>query len=351
MAFDAGTILGHMRIDNSGFTRGMMSAQSIAQAFGPTVTAFITNPILGAVEAGKKLFALHAEQARSEARLAAVVKATGMAAGYTAEQLAKQAAELQELNGLGDEQIMKGQAILLTFKGIQGVQFDRTIQSAMDMAAVMGTDLNGSAVQLGKALNDPIKNLSALSRAGVQFNAEQTRMIKNLANSGRLAEAQGVILDELESQFGGAAKSVAEADGGWTKFLNTLGDLGELIGGFLAPALSSLSTILKPLLERLMPVAEILGKIIEMSVKWSPLGLISKLVKGEGVGVGDYGADLKRLGSDINVIMHPDDSADRVAKKISPAIARTGRRVQQRVEADTRRRVELDRYSDGMVLR
>jgi hypothetical protein len=170
-------------------------------------------------------------QEQAEAKLAAVVNATGQAAGFSAAEMIKMAGELQKVTTVGDETIIAGQAILATFKGIRGEAFERTTAAALDMSEVMGQDLNSTIVQLGKALNDPVANLGALGRAGVQFSDEQTELIKNLAASGQLFEAQAIILDEIESQFGGAATAVRDTYGGaLTAANNAWGDLLESIG-------------------------------------------------------------------------------------------------------------------------
>jgi len=175
-------------------------------------------------------------QEKAVADVRAAVESTGMAAGRTVEQLTKQASELQKTSLFGDEEILKGAtANLLTFTNIAGENFDATQQAVLDLSARMGTDLKSSAIQLGKALNDPVANLSALSRSGIQFNDVQKETIKGLAQSGRLAEAQGIILEELQSQFGGAAKAAAEAGLGPLQQLQMrFGDITEKIGGLVA---------------------------------------------------------------------------------------------------------------------
>jgi hypothetical protein len=74
----------------------------------------------------------------------------------------------------------------------------------------LGTDLKGSAVQLGKALNDPIAGVGALSRVGVTFTETQKDMIKTMVEAGNVAGAQTLILDELGKEFGGSAKALAD---------------------------------------------------------------------------------------------------------------------------------------------
>ena len=82
---------------------------------------------------------------------------------------------------------------------------------AQDMSAVFGQDLSSSAVQLGKALEDPVEGLTALRRVGVSFTESQKELIKSLVEAGETAEAQRIILDNLARQVGGAGE--AEAGG------------------------------------------------------------------------------------------------------------------------------------------
>lgn len=156
--------------------------------------------------------AMAAEQA--EAALDAVIKSTGGTAGYTTEALIEMAGGLQRVTTFSDDTITAGMAILATFKNVRGEGFERATEAALDMATVMKTDLNSAMLQIGKALNDPIKGLTSLSKAGVQFTEEQKEQIKTLVESGRGMEAQGIILAELESQFGGAAKAAGDTFGG-----------------------------------------------------------------------------------------------------------------------------------------
>ena len=191
--------------------------------------------------AGGFFLKLFAEQEKAEAKLEAVIKATGGAAGWTADQMKQMAAEMQEVAGIGDEVVISAQAVLATFKEIRGDEFRDAMTAAADMSAVLGTDLQGSVIQLGKALNDPIKGLTALSRSGVSFTEQQKEMIRTMQESGDIVGAQKIILQELEGEFGGAAAAMADTFGGKVKSLwNTLGDLGEQIGAALVPAVEKM---------------------------------------------------------------------------------------------------------------
>lgn len=162
------------------------------------------------------------------AQLNSGLESTGHSAGFTADELSGLAAQMQKTTMFGDESVIQMQALLLTFTNIKETLPDTT-RAVADMATRMGTDLKSAAIQLGKALNDPIANLSALSRSGVQFTTVQKDLIKSLWETGQQAEAQRVILAELDNQFGGSAKAARDTLGGSLKALsNNFNDLFEL---------------------------------------------------------------------------------------------------------------------------
>lgn len=179
------------------------------------------------------------KQEKAIAQVEAGLKSTGNAVGYTSEQLQKMATELQNNSLFGDEEILQGAtAQLLTFTNIAGEQFKRTQLAALDLSAKLGTDLKSSSIQLGKALNDPVANLSALSRSGIQFSKEQKQVINSLVATNKLADAQTIILDELANQYGGAAEAAAKAGlGPFKQMSNIIGDLSEDFGAIIGEAL------------------------------------------------------------------------------------------------------------------
>jgi hypothetical protein len=151
-----------------------------------------------------------------------------------------------------DETIQSGANLLLTFKNIQNQAgenndiFDQTVAATLDVARAMGTDASGEAIRLGKALNDPVKGISALTRVGIQFTDQQKDQIKALTASGDLLGAQKIILAELQSQFGGSAEAYAATFAGQVELLNSeLGNLSEEIGLIVMPALQELLTAFK----------------------------------------------------------------------------------------------------------
>ncbi len=172
--------------------------------------------------------------------------------GFTTEELKKQAAELQNNSLFGDENILRNvTAQLLTFTGISNEQFERTQQAALDLATRLDGDLKSAAIQLGKALNDPVANLSALSRSGIQFSKDQKDLINSLVATGKAAEAQNIILDELERQYGGSAAAAARAGlGPFTQLRNVLGDITEEFGEIILEGLNPVLDLARQLVQR-----------------------------------------------------------------------------------------------------
>ncbi|MDY0167440.1 MAG: phage tail length tape measure family protein [Thermoguttaceae bacterium] len=186
----------------------------------------------GVLAALGKSMQLAKQQIDAEKKLGAVLEATGHAAGFHVEELKEQAAALQRVTNYGDETTLSMMAVLATFRNIRGDVFKQATASILDMSSVLGTDLKGSAIQVGKALNDPIQGISALTRVGITFTDAQKEQVKALQESGDMVGAQRVILAELEAQFGGAAKAMADP---MVQLKNSLGDLGEAIGMQLLP--------------------------------------------------------------------------------------------------------------------
>jgi hypothetical protein len=174
-------------------------------------------------------------QAKAETKVQQAIKSTQGVASRTLEQLKQQAKDLQKTTLFGDEEILKGAtATLLTFTKISGEQFDEAQKVVLDLSTAMGTDLQSASLQVGKALNDPILGVTALARSGIQFTQQQKDVIKSLAETGKVAEAQKLILQELNTQFGGQAEAAAKVGlGFWKQIQNQIGDASEELGKYM----------------------------------------------------------------------------------------------------------------------
>ncbi len=147
---------------------------------------------------------------RNMLRTEQIIASTGKTAGFTAHQLHEQARQLAAATLQSTEGVMQAQQVLLTFRSVSGETFTRATELAADLATVTGTNLNSAMTQLGKVLEDPIRNIGQLNRSGVSFTQAQTDMIKELIETNRQAEAQSMILDVLAGQYAGVARREAE---------------------------------------------------------------------------------------------------------------------------------------------
>jgi len=201
--------------------------------------------------------------AESEAKLANVLRATKNAAGLTKDELLKMASAFQKTTTFSDEMINEASSMLLTFTGIKKDAFEPAMQAALDMSVAFNQDLKSSIIQIGKALNDPARGFTALRRIGVSFTQEQEELIKKFQETGNVAAAQKVILDELKREFGGAAQAMTQTFGGQLIVLkNQLGDFAEQLGGVMIPILSDLVK------NYLLPFAQWLQTLDKDTLKW-----------------------------------------------------------------------------------
>ncbi|HUX79503.1 MAG TPA: hypothetical protein VMW10_07175 [Alphaproteobacteria bacterium] len=205
----------------------------------------------------KKFFKLANKQIEAETRLNAALESTKYIAGLTAEEIKKMAKDLQEVTTIGDETTMMGQSLLLTFTKIGKDIFPEATETMLDMAVAISQKVNPSAeelkqsaIQLGKALNDPILGITALRRVGVQLSAQQETQIRKFIETNNIAGAQKVILGELKTQFGGMARAMAQTpEGAFRQLSNTLGDIGENVGKTIVPGLISMASALKLIMQ------------------------------------------------------------------------------------------------------
>jgi len=216
----------------TGPMKGIQSQfKSLAAGFGIAVGA-----ITGMAVGFNKLMAEAAEAQRIMAQTQAVIKSTGGAAGVTAKQIQEMAEGFARTTVFEDDAIQAMQNVLLTFTKLGKDVLPSATQAVLDMSTALGSDLQSTAIQVGKALQDPILGVTALRRVGVNFNAEQTKVIKNLVETGRSAEAMALILKELNTEFGGSAAAQLNTYAGQVQQLkNNFKDLMETVGTPILP--------------------------------------------------------------------------------------------------------------------
>ena len=195
-----------------GLTMGLGQAIGMVQEFGAA-----------SIQAAR-------ESAQANAQLEAVLKSTGNAAGMTKGELENLAGALQNTTNFSDEAVMGGESLLLTFTRIGKDVLPQATETMLDMSQAMGQDVKSSAVQLGKALNDPVEGIDALTRVGVTFTAAQKEQIAAMVEAGDVAGAQRAILAELNTEFGGSAEAARKAAGEAQNIAVAYGNLQENVG-------------------------------------------------------------------------------------------------------------------------
>lgn len=228
----------------SGGLKSLGSAFSGVLPAGAAQFLTLTGAITGTVSAFKFAIDQAAEAETVQAKLNAVLESTGGAAGLSADELDKMATSLSHLSTFDDEAIKGSEALLLTFTNIGKDVFPQVQQAILDVSTALGQDLQSSTIQLGKALNDPVKGITALQRVGVSFTQQQRDMIKSLVDTGDTLGAQKIIIAELNKEFGGQAAAAAKTyAGALAQLKNEAGNLGEALGTRLLPPLVDITRI------------------------------------------------------------------------------------------------------------
>jgi hypothetical protein len=226
-------------------------------------TAFGTAAVIGF---GKASFSAAEEAAVAGAKLEQVFSSMGDTTGDAAKAAEDYASALSAKIAVDDEAIMAGQTLLATFSNVSNEAarsagiFDRATAAGADLAAAGFGSIDANAKMLGKALQDPVKGLTALSKSGVTFTKQQKDQIKAMTEAGDVLGAQKIILGEVEKQVGGTAAASATATG---KMSVKFGELQEQIGGKLLPVVNSIVTVFSKYMGLLIPLgATILGVVV-----------------------------------------------------------------------------------------
>jgi hypothetical protein len=241
--------------DSRDLEKALGRATKSTQTFGQKVTkgAKVAGLAIGAglAVAAKVGFDELAEGQRVAAQTQAALKSTGGVANVTAGHIEDLAGKLQKLSGADDEAIQAGENLLLTFTNIQNRVgkgndiFDQATKTMVDMSVALGQDSSQSALQLGKALNDPVRGLTALRKVGVSFTKGQEKQIAAMVKAGDVAGAQKVILKELQKEFGGSAKAAGETLPG--KLAIAKGQFENMAGALMESLLPALTVIAEKL--------------------------------------------------------------------------------------------------------
>jgi len=200
--------------------------------------------------AGKSALAAGEEVNSANNRLGQIAKSMDLF-GESTDSVTKRLVKLAEAQavelGISNLTIKATKAKLLTFKNLAksanvvGGAFDRANRAALDMAAAGFGSAEGNAVQLGKALEDPIKGITALAKSGVTFTAQEKEKIATLVESNKMLEAQEMVLAAIEKQVGGTAAATADDS---KRMKEGFAQVSQAIGLTLLPILEAVTPLL-----------------------------------------------------------------------------------------------------------
>lgn len=234
------------------FSSLAIGAGSLAIGVGAVAAAFVA-VVPTALRAVRAFSQLEREQATYNA----VLRATGFAAGRTGDDIENLASEIRRTAGALEGDVRSAAAVLATFGGVAGEQFDRALRVSKDMSAVLGGNMASAARTLGRALENPAEGMQMLRRAGVMLSETQKQQIRNFAETGNRAAATNVILSEVERRYGGAGEAIGGGLIGATSKLgeatnNLLEQWGEQIvkGLRLTSIINSLTSAVDAVVER-----------------------------------------------------------------------------------------------------
>jgi len=163
-------------------------------------------------------------------KVEAALKSTGNQVGMTLGEFQKMATQMQATTAIGDETVMQAQALGLTFTSIGRDVFPDFIKATADMSQALGYDMRQSVIQLGKALQDPTYGITALRRVGINTEELQAKIKDGMP----LMEKQRLILQEINTEFGGMAEAIGDTmQGRLARIQNLFGEMQEQLGGVI----------------------------------------------------------------------------------------------------------------------
>ncbi len=217
----------------------------------------------------------------SMAKTVSILKHTHDASGMTAQAVADLAGNLSHLTKFSDDSVQSGENMLLTFDKIGKDTFPRATNAMLDLATTMKTGPDQAAIMLGKALQDPIAGMNAMTRVGVSFSAQQKDQIKTLIANNDLLGAQKIILKAVEGQTESATDAGKTASGQWAIFNQRLDDIRQTVGDRLQPILKQFLAFLN---SNIGPAVDHVGKLFS-----SFQGM------GKGISFGDIGKEILKI--------------------------------------------------------
>jgi len=291
---------------------------------GAAIGAAFTAAAGAVAYAGYKLISIGDQGRASDAKLKNVVQTMGLFGNQSdivANRLMNVADATARKIGVDDDLIASTQAIVMSFKdvgktaNITGGLFDQTTKAALDMSVLFGGDATNYAVQLGKALDDPEKGLTALKRTGALARADIERIGGEFVRTGDKGKAFAEIIGAINRQVGGQSEAVAKTS---EKIKVSLGQVIESFAKPFSEGFNQLPAALEAQFPAMSAKAADMGKMIG--------GSISQAIAGDSTNLMAIGKLIAELIGNIfnatleQVIMQPTSAFVRMLDSMENSI-------------------------------
>jgi len=230
--------------------KNAFSQLSMQIAGGLAIYNLAANAISALSKTFKESVQEYSKASEEHARLEAQIRATGGAAGYTANQLENMATELQTTTKISENEVRAAQSSLLKFTSITGDAFKKATELSLDLAKTMGTDTASAAQMLGRAIENPAEGFGALRRSGIILTESQEKLAKAFVESGDKAKAQEIVLQAVADRVGGVAKAIGNDDPAGLKRLGIAANeakehLGKMVAEGISPVINKLADLIE----------------------------------------------------------------------------------------------------------
>lgn len=219
----AGKIKVEVLGETSGLSRAMRSATADVEGFGRKAGsalgsiakagafAAVTAGVIGVGAVLKAGTGEWEQQAKVAATTRAELAATGGVANVTSGQISDLATAIMQKTGIDDEAVQSSENLLLAFTNVRNEAgkgndvFNQATQAAIDLSSAGFGSMTSTSKALGKALQDPIKGLGGLAKAGIKFSDSEKKSFAAMVESGHILDAQQTILGKVQGRVGGVA--------------------------------------------------------------------------------------------------------------------------------------------------
>lgn len=213
-----GELTATLGIDTKGFDRGIGRAHKSLFTLKNTIAALGIGALAYKLNSMTKHWEqLYKVQEQAEAGLKQAMISMGRYTEATYKGYLDLARALQRTTTFGDEAVISGMKMLMTYRDIGENVIPRAVKAMADLSALTGRDMVASANLLGRA---SMGLTGELRRVGITVDKVVYKQRGFLG-----------LLEQIESQVGGQAAALARTkSGGMEQYLNIVSDLKERLG-------------------------------------------------------------------------------------------------------------------------